>query len=616
MAVSRLSIGGQQARNLGLKDQELGRLGKLVVLAGRNGSGKSRILQYMIDHVNFVFSRGNARRDLESRRDSIVNAIELERSQDPSDEQRISDLRSLVEGVESQLEVISSVQFDGEQGAAIVFTAVPGNLLNPAQMTRQAIFDYSKKLRGIDGGDWGNSVLAYISQLQDAWRECTHQDSIHSPEVIADAENKYRSLNSVVEAFFGEALGRSVAGEVTLFGQPLAEVKFSSGQKVALQMITALHAKAPSLGHSILVMDEPENHLHPAALVELLKSISAHAPDVQIWIATHSVPLLAYINATQSNAVWMVDEGKAEFAGKRPEEVLQHLLGAEDQIAHLVSFLSLPHNLAVNNYAFECLLPPTVVFTGGEDDQLQQIRRVLSTLREDGVLRVVDYGAGKGRLVEALHSAGLADQIFDYVAYDKFDSDADYCRSVIEGHFGNSDGRYFNKVDKLLAAKGEGWADCVVMTNVLHELPVADWKDLFSGNSLLGRVLKPNGYLLVVEDQEIPVGELAHQDGFILLNTTELRRLFSAEDPGWKEEFLLSNSARDGRLTAHLVARSAFDRVSAKSRERALEGVKAHAIEEIQALREKGTERSYRNGMRHAFWTQQLANAVLALKAF
>jgi len=525
-------------------------------------------------------------------------------------------LRRAIAQLQPQVYMLECVEFDGALGRAVPFTASPAALANPSDMTPRAVAQNADRMRESDGSSWNTSVLAYISELQNIWRECTHQHSTHSQEVISDAVNKYRTLNAVVQAFFGEELDRSTAGQVTLFGKPLAEISFSAGQKVALQMIAALHAQASSLGHSVLVMDEPENHLHPAALVELLKSIEEHAPNVQIWIATHSIPLLAYINATHPNAIWMVEDGAVEFAGKRPEEVIRHLLGKEEQIAHLVSFLSLPHNLAVNNYAFECLLPPAVVFTGAEDAQLQQINTVLSTLRENGVLRIVDYGAGKGRLVEALHSAGLAEQVFDYVAYDKFDSDAEYCKSVIVGHFGNSDGRYFNKTEDLLSIKGEGWADCVVMTNVLHEVPVAQWLRLFAEDSLLSRILKPNGYLLVVEDQEIPVGEMAHQHGFILLNTNELRRLFYAEGPDWRDEFLVAHSGRGGRLTAHLIARSAFARVSADSRKRALEGVRMHAIGEIETLREDTAERSYRNGMRHAFWTQQLANSVLALGEF
>lgn len=615
MSVSILRIRGERAAELGLKDQELSRLGKLVVLAGRNGSGKSRILSYLATHVNFALAQGGRRSQLERALADHKQMLETElrRRGNPAD---LTGLRDTIELLQPQVEMLGSVDFGGDMGKAVSFTASPNALANPSDMTPRAVAQNAERMRESDGSSWNGSVLAYISELQNVWRECTHQHSTHTQEVVSNAVNKYRTLNAVVQAFFGEELDRSTSGEVTLFGKPLAEISFSAGQKVALQMIAALHAQASSLGHSVLVMDEPENHLHPAALVALLKSIEEHAPDVQIWIATHSIPLLAYVNATHPNAIWMVEDGVVEFAGRRPEEVIRHLLGKEEQVAHLVSFLSLPHNLAVNNYAFECLLPPAVVFTGAEDAQLRQINAVLSKLRENGVLRVVDYGAGKGRLVEALHSAGLAEQVFDYVAYDKFDSDAAYCKSVIDGHFGGSDGRYFNKSEDLLAAKGEGWADCVVMTNVLHEVPVAQWLRLFSEESLLSRVLKPNGYLLVVEDQEIPVGELAHQHGFILLNTNELRRLFYAEGAGWKDDFLVAHSGRGGRLTAHLIARSAFNRVSADSRKRALEGVRMHSITEIQTLREDTTERSYRNGMRHAFWTQQLANSVLALSEF
>lgn len=613
MAVVRLHIKGRKAGALGLRDQVLSRLGRFVVLAGKNGSGKTRILDYVTDIVNTSIAHRPRRGELETSVKIHKARVAEYLSKGDSGSTGAIQHQQFVSENEELLSRLDCVEFDGQLGAAVRFTAVAGALPNPMDMAPNMREGYASSMRRGEDANWNSGVLAYIFQLQQEWRECTHPNEIFSSEEIAAAIDRYETLSSVVEAFFGEKLGRNTRGEPTLFGKPIAEVKLSSGQNVALQMIVALHARAPSLGHSLLIMDEPENHLHPAAVVELLKGIGKHAPDVQIWIATHSIPLLAYINSVQNNAIWTVRDGKAEFAGRQPEIALNELLGGDESISHLTSFLGLPSQLAINNFSYECLLPPGVVYTGSADRQLQQIKEVLGGLRPGEPIRVIDFGAGKGRLLQVLQSDESQQARFDYVAYDQPSADADFCRQVIAAVFDAADERYFDNAEALISAKGELWADCMVMTNVLHEIPPAKWVPLFSPEGLPSRALRSDGYLLIVEDQQIPVGELAHQHGFLVMNSTELQRLFVVTPADLSAGRFVSHVSQDCRLAAHLVHRSLFDRVGTESRKHALNGLRGHAKREIETLRQESAVKDYKNGMKHAFWTQQLANAVLAL---
>jgi predicted ATPase len=81
----------------------------------------------------------------------------------------------------------------------------------------------------------------------------------------------------------------------TVFGKPLADSGLSDGQKVLIQFAVALHAQKGKLDNTVFIMDEPENHLHPSALVEFFDALGEVANNSQFWIATHSVPLLAYL---------------------------------------------------------------------------------------------------------------------------------------------------------------------------------------------------------------------------------------------------------------------------------------------------------------------------------
>ena len=226
---------------------------------------------------------------------------------------------------------------------------------------------------------------------------------------------------------------------------------------------------------------------------------------------------------------------------------------------------------------------------------------------------MVDFGAGKGRLLQVLQSHEIGHAKFDYVAFDLPSEDASFCREVISAVFESADGRYFSTAEALISAKGEHWADCLVMTNVLHEIPPAKWLALFSSAGLPSRALRSDGYLLVVEDQQIPVGELAHQHGFLVMNSNQLKKLFKVLADDVSAQRFSSRESEDGRLAAHLVHSSLFNRVDADSRKEAIKALRDHAKSEIESLRMDAAVKDYKNGMKHAFWTQQLANAVLAL---
>ncbi|WP_354285021.1 AAA family ATPase [Stenotrophomonas sp. 2619] len=580
------------------------------MLAGKNGSGKSRILQY----VQEVAADAAVHRPrIDQIRAEVKHYEGLVAASHAWN--GLPDYSGHLATLKSNVEAVEALDFDGSNNRVIRFVPTAGDFHDPDHMTTGTRRSSASNLTNVDAGGWNQVVLAYIVEVQNRWYETSHQSSSAPISEKLAAEISYFALRDAVEGFFETRLDRDPTGSATLFDKAIAAASLSSGQKIALQLITALHAQASSLGSAILIMDEPENHLHPAAVVQLLRRIEEIAPDVQIWIATHSVPLLSYVNSKHPSAIWAVTHGKAEFAGKRPAEVIKGLLGDDESIGHLVSFMSLPHHLAANNYAYQCLLPPATLMTASDDPQLGQIRTALDELRGAGSLNVVDYGAGKGRLIHALRSGGHdGEGAFEYVAYDPFACDQEQCKQAICEVYGTSDARYFNDVEDLLASRMPGWADCVVMTNVLHEVPVAQWVLLFGPGGLLRRVLKEDGYLLIVEDQRIPVGEMAHQHGFLLMNTNELVTFFAVNASDRQSGAFVSIADRGGRLTAHLVRRDLFARVTNESRKESILAIRQLAATKIRALR--SADKTYDNGLLHALWTQQMANASLALEDF
>jgi hypothetical protein len=150
------------------------------------------------------------------------------------------------------------------------------------------------------------------------------------------------------------------------------------------------------------------------------------------------------------------------------------------------------------------------------------------------------------------------------------------------------------------------------MCNVFHEIDPVNWGALFGEDGLIRYMLKPDGFLLLVEDTEMRVGEMAHQRGFLVLDTAELKALFLIQEAD--QQFLVDDARGDGRLKAHLIPSAYIARLTHNSVRTAIEHVRHLAVEEIKNLRASTDAYSYRSGRKHAFYVQQLANAQLALE--
>ena len=363
-------------------------------------------------------------------------------------------------------------------------------------------------------------------------------------------------------------------------------------------------------------MDEPENHLHPSALIEFLDALSEVANNSQFWIATHSVPLLAHIAKKEPMSIWYVEDGEIGNAGSKPEKVLRGLLGNDEQIDNLNTFTSLPAQYAAISFAAECLIEPKVIGDGTGDHQVAQIEGILD-FSSGTPISLLDYGAGKSRLLSGLLEIAAAQENnlpenISYFAFDPSEKDREDSLAVIDKVYDNDTVRHFLTKDDFFSSKEESSIDVVVMCNVLHEIPPNDWFKLFNEHSLIGRTLKDSGSLLLVEDQRIPTGEKAHEFGFLVLDTPHLRTLFSVKDDDIQNGFFQSYDYRgDGRLKAHKISKELLDRLSAETRKSAIEELRETAKEKINTLRQADPD--YRNGQLHGFWTQQFANASLWL---
>lgn len=627
MRVLSLSPRAEDLEPLGLRSFELRRLGSVVVLAGPNGGGKSRILA-LLRHIASQGDRGDPASEIARKLSAAEQVVEDYRQKriSSTDEGRqsfdgaIREQEQIAANLRIALAAAQRIRWSPENQPLKIVEFLPKSLQleDPADASRRQLRERHKLASAAASRDavskLGADALSYIQLEQDRHWNATHQDHPGSSDLKDAATRSYERLRELVRKLVGSDVRRSEDGEALLYGLPIGKVPLSDGQKVLLQLAVAVHPITSS-DDFVLILDEPENHLHPSALISVLGQIEAVLPQAQLWIATHSVPLISHFYSRDPTSLHYVVDGGIENTARNPIRVLVGLLGDETEQSKLLNFVDLPHKLALAQFAAECLTPPLVASHAPKDPQLRQIYSALGpTGLANGRLRLLDLGAGKGRLLTGLAElAGAEVERVDYVAFDISQDDRQACTSEIQRIYGSSERRWYSKSDDLLADHGERSFDAVVMCNVLHEIAPDDWLNVFGPSGLASKAAKSVGYLFVVEDLRIPVGERPNNRGFFLLDTLHLQKLFNIASQAERESVVVL-SERDGRLKCHAIPMAFVARANAESRLEAIRLLRESAVTALDELRRVKAP-DFRSGQSVALWSHLLANCYLYLRS-
>ncbi|UZW58538.1 class I SAM-dependent methyltransferase [Lysobacter enzymogenes] len=192
------------------------------------------------------------------------------------------------------------------------------------------------------------------------------------------------------------------------------------------------------------------------------------------------------------------------------------------------------------------------------DPQTTQIYERLAG-EKCGEIKVLDYGAGKGRLLSELTSHDGALTKIDYFAYDLDPSAVDQAavKGCLSTAYEDGDSRYVIGKAKSALLPWRSKFDAVILCNALHEISPEAWSELFGEQGEVVNVLSENGHLLIVEDYVLAVGERAHRFGFLLLDKKELAVLFDAE----ANEIITINHQKEeyrDRLKIHVIPRGCW----------------------------------------------------------
>lgn len=622
------------------KPLEMRGLGKMVVLAGPNGAGKSRLLRLIqklaskhlspetIDQIkrNIRQNTENATHwtnELARYKRELAGSAPEEKMADRI-KQAATNLNTCTSDIvqsKKQLNGSSVLDVEGDSGLKIVsFVPKQPKLVDPFLTTASEADQRANRMsHGTD--DAQINAPAYAQRIMRLAMEQGYERQQKGLTGSAPAEESRDALVAIMEMLVGSGAtlglegGRLAIGDVASYPDAL-----SPGQQVLFQFACLLHAQHASLADCIVLMDEPENHLHPAVLTQVVESLRKHLTRGQLWIATHSVPLIAQLMSDDSDCLWYVNDGRVKRSGRSPETVLDSLMGGPDGSKHLQNLILLPAQYAGIRFLTECLDAPGVVGSDVKDPQTGQIaeiirQRAAAKMASGGMLRILDFGAGKGRLLATLRSDSLdASAWLDYYAYDIDTTNQSDCEREIEAYYGKeSPSRWYSDLHTLEAHIDKASIDIVVICNVLHEIDPDEWLKLFGKESVLHGLLCHDGFLLVVEDYGIPVGERAHRYGFLLFDEPELCKLFEIAAEDRQNGFFASQTSQDtryrDRLKAHLIGKACVSKVSADTRQSAIKKLHDRMLDIVSTFLQQGQASDSAAGRAYARSAQLLANA-------
>ena len=243
------------------------------VLIGRNGSGKTRLLRRMAqsliddepwggDNV-FEIEGGNSARSAFSGV-GLVSFSAFDRYEPLRD--NVAGFNVFEVGLKKKIKI-------GRLGAPRTAVGI-------------------KEYKDIEA-DMGGALNVCVSRSVERWERAV--DTLES-----DPQFRQLDVRNLLEGLTTDGLSEE-AGE--LFG------RMSSGHQIVLLTITQLVARLEE--RTLVLIDEPEGHLHPPLLASLIRAISTVLTEVNAFaiVATHSPVILQEVPAACVNYVRRTREG-------------------------------------------------------------------------------------------------------------------------------------------------------------------------------------------------------------------------------------------------------------------------------------------------------------------
>ncbi len=360
MKIKSLKITNHQP----IKNLELDNLGSIVIIAGANGAGKTRLKQAIIQTVREASS-------------PVIDLTLVATRPEEKDKYFQSETLEIKHGQKNVVlqNYIKSRQYGGGKYV--------GSLVQiDSQRNIQSVQYNAVNWLGTDPDDQDTPNTFYFQDFTDRWQDFMnyiHQKSAvrdkkiaqevkkdpskNGVEIIAsnpDPLEKYKlifstllpgkELQDIDPAKPREFYYRDKTGDILPFGS------LSSGEQEVVKVVFDVVRK--DIKHSIIIVDEPELHLHPTLtfkLVETLKTIGDHTN--QFIFLTHSADLISTYYSTGD--VYFID---TDQTGANQAHRLSDLNHTHKELVQLIG-----DNLGL------FAVGKTLIFVEGEDASIDRV---------------------------------------------------------------------------------------------------------------------------------------------------------------------------------------------------------------------------------------------------
>jgi len=677
MKFSRIIIPKDKCEAKGICAIDIQRLSNVIAFVGKNGSGKTRILDLIEAHLfsdnvtlkniangtitcmqNPLTLAPNP--EIKRLQDEIAQLIELQSGleNDLRHELKrlpmgspicvrikdsLSRVRATLTALEKQLSRtepnlpldasilasrclkrirkrdIQQLQVEIQEGQVITFEILMEKVAGSADNDGWKSI-YTNAYKYLDG---------LTDRLYDDEKECKGNKKKFKEK---ESYKRYESLEKLVKKFLDKDLtwedetkeitkeGRlrtlTLTTHWALNGRPFDYAEFSEGEKMlfsyALLFFILEQESNSDIGESIILIDEPELHLHPEVEIKLIDGIRGVIKDKgQLIIATHSVNILSTLNYDE---IFMVERTAEESkitspSRATPGKCLSELMGIEQGVQKMSDFLSDISAWAFVNFVVQCFSDPDVIANANPNDP--QIKALIEALKKIKVnsgnkTALLDFGAGEGRVYRGIKSEN---DLFNNIDYHALEPNKDFHPTLKE----LDASKIYTHHAELTEASV---FDFVLLCNVLHEIPLEEWKK--SLNAII-HSLKSDGHLIIAEAKYLSKGEKIGKIGHLLLDREEIKILFNLPS---LPILITVPGKEDANMTCVAIQKSDLETISSENIKRAIEALEKNTLGKIENIREEDERsprkvddsgRRYDIGRKTAFLSQQHINAKIAL---
>lgn len=585
--------------NSGLSKIELNNLKNVVALIGKNGSGKSRILELVRKYPSSISSQKI--KDFFEIEETIISETSSDTSATFVNGTIIPTRQTLRGKCQSSIKYIENDKFKNP-----VKDSKPFIIDNFIKSTDKAIkFD-------IDVA--GDSIIRGIQSIAD---NLLYEDYlIHRKKLKEEKSTYYKYFSRFrhwIDNFLGtdidfvdinESPSSSLKGDIVFDKFPYKFELLSPGQRILFAYafyISLFEAReGVNAEECIYIIDEPELHLHPDAQVKLIKAMRNVVKDKgQLWISTHSIHILS---ALKFDEIYLVKEGTVSSPNRyNPGFALDELMGIKENTDQVNEFISDTSKWAETNFAIECLTSPQIFAVSENNDP--EISLALKKFLESGEkLGILDFGAGKGRLGTALMGLPIDElrRIVNYSAFEPYEQSI--VNTLAEIPINNA---LYTKLSDIPKAS----YNVSTMIGVLHEIDVNDMEK--SLNALIDCTIQ-DGVIVVVEDLYFPRGERPNKSGYFVFNSEEIRVLFNCKKNNMVSCFSEMPNYH-GRIQCTMLYNDRSLHVNKESIIKAIDLLANRCLAIIENM--DVNSNNVADGRKYAFYCQQYINCVLFSKS-